>query len=131
MNPASDPSPRHEAATILIVEDEVLIRLAIAEHFRSEGLRVIEAQNGEEALSLLGSVEAVDLVITDVRMPGAIDGVTLAQSVKRDHQLPVILVSGHYGAMMPISIADAFFAKPYNFDAVFAVAVDLLKNPRP
>ncbi|MGA8772506.1 MAG: response regulator [Rhodomicrobium sp.] len=131
MNAANNPALRQDAATVLIVEDEVLIRLALAEHFRSEGVRVIEAQNGEEALSLLGSVDAVDLVITDIRMPGAIDGVTLAKSVRRDYQLPVILVSDHYGAVLPTNSADAFFAKPYNFDTVFAAAFDLIKSAQP
>ncbi len=103
----------------------------ISEHFRNEGLRVIEAENGEEALTLLRSLEGVDLVITDIRMPGAVDGVTLAQSVKQEYQLPVILVSGHYEAALPGDVADAFFAKPYSVDRVFAAAVRLLKSAQP
>ncbi|MGA7326754.1 MAG: response regulator [Rhodomicrobium sp.] len=131
MNAARNLSPHQEAATILVVEDDVLVRLVIAEYLRSEGFHVIEAQNGEEALSLLGSVEKVGLVITDIRMPGAVDGVTLAQCVKAEYRLPVILVSGYYGGAIPAGIADAIFPKPYDLQSVYSAAIELLKGSEP
>ncbi len=131
MNAARSLSPHQEAATILVVEDDVLVRLVIAEYLRSEALHVIEAKNGEEALSLLGSVETVGLVITDIHMPGAVDGVALAQSVKAEYQLPVILVSGCYEGVIPAGIADAFFPKPYDLHRLFSAAIELLKGTEP
>ena len=65
--------------TILLVEDEALIRVDLAEHLRAAGFRnVLEAGNGDQALAMLGAHPAIALVISDVRMPGATDGVALA-----------------------------------------------------
>ena len=123
--------PRPAPATILLVEDEVLVRLVVADHLRSEGMRVIEAKSGDEALWLLASTDRIDLVVTDIRMPGSIDGVTLAQFAKKEYRLPVILASAHYEALLPTGIADAFFAKPYDMDRVFAAVVHLLQRDHP
>ena len=57
------------AATILVVEDETLILMMIADHLRDAGLTVIEAKHAGEALAILSKSAAIDLVITDVRMP--------------------------------------------------------------
>jgi CheY-like chemotaxis protein len=113
---------------VLIVEDEILIRLAIADHFREEGVDVIEAKNGEEALSILRSATPVDLVISDIRMPGKIDGVALAQTAKREYRLPIILVSSHFSEALSPEVADSFFAKPYDLDRILAATVELLKG---
>ena len=123
--------PRSAPATILLVEDEVLVRLVVADRLRSEGMRVIEAKSGDEALWLLASIDRIDLVVTDIRMPGTIDGVTLAQFAKKEYRLPVILASAHYEALLPTGIADAFFAKPYDMDRVFAAVVHLLQRDHP
>jgi CheY-like chemotaxis protein len=55
--------------TVLIVEDELLIRLDLADHLRSAGLTVVEASTGDEALTVLKANDAVDLVVSDIRMP--------------------------------------------------------------
>ncbi len=68
-----------EKPTVLLVEDEVLIRLMVAEELRSQGLQVLEASNADEALAILESSLPVDLLFTDVRMPGRMDGVALAK----------------------------------------------------
>jgi two-component system, response regulator PdtaR len=123
--------PRPAPATILLVEDEVLVRLVVADRLRSEGMRVIEAKSGDEALWLFASTDRIDLVVTDIRMPGTIDGVTLAQFAKKEYRLPVILASAHYEALLPTGIADAFFAKPYDMDRIFAAVVHLLQRDHP
>jgi len=82
--------------TIMVVEDEVLIRFVVAEYLRECGFDVIEAANVDEAVELLTSdVAAVDLVFSDVQMPGTRDGFALARWV-REHRpnVPVILTSG-------------------------------------
>ena len=65
--------------TVLLVEDEVLTRLMLADELRSQGLQVLEASNADEALTVLQSSLLVHLLFTDIRMPGEMDGVALAK----------------------------------------------------
>ncbi len=104
---------------ILIVEDEVLVRTVIAEAARDAGYRVTEAGSAQAALDFLASGKAVDLVFTDINMPG-MDGVTLARRIKADHpRVKVILTSGQAlpagGRRLGI-----FIAKPYSIADVLA-----------
>jgi CheY-like chemotaxis protein len=55
--------------TVLVVEDEVLVRLIIAEELRSAGFQVIEAANADEALAVLANIRDVSLIFSDIRMP--------------------------------------------------------------
>jgi CheY-like chemotaxis protein len=81
--------------TILVVEDEVLIRIDLADYLRDCGYRVCEAANADEALAILQSGERVDLVLTDVQMPGSMDGFALARWVRDNHPgMKVLLTSG-------------------------------------
>ncbi len=115
--------------TILVVEDEVLILIMIADHLRGAGLNVIEARHAEEALGILDTPAAIDLVITDVRMPGRLDGLALAKCIKQQKAaIPVIVVSGDFGAPPSREIANAFFPKPYNLNDVLNRVKDLLKG---
>jgi CheY-like chemotaxis protein len=61
-------------ATILLVEDNPLARRNMTIFFKTHGYEVLEAQRGEEALRLIRDVDNFDVVITDLRMPGMIDG---------------------------------------------------------
>jgi CheY-like chemotaxis protein len=82
-------------ATIAVVEDEVFVRIMIAEYLRDRGLRVIEAGSAEEAIRMLRANEHVDLVFSDVQMPGSLDGFGLAQWIRREQpDVKIILVSG-------------------------------------
>ena len=67
---------------ILVVEDELLIRLIVSDELRDAGYDVIEAFNADEALTVLRSLVRVDLVISDVRMPGSLDGLGLLAEVR-------------------------------------------------
>ena len=82
--------------TVLVVEDEILIRLLIAEHLTDCGYRVIEAGSGDEAVEVLRrTVLTVNVVVSDIRMPGSIDGFALAQWVRKQRpDIKVILTSG-------------------------------------
>jgi CheY-like chemotaxis protein len=103
---------------ILLVEDEFLIRLMLGEALRDEGFIVLEASDGDEGLAVLQSGQAVDVMITDVRMPGGIDGMELTRRSKGlAPARPVIVCSGH---LLPTESepADAFFAKPYSAEAL-------------
>jgi CheY-like chemotaxis protein len=87
-----DTAPR----TILVVEDEVLIRFAIADYLRDCGYRVLEAGNGAEAQELVTrGGEPIHLVFSDIQMPGTIDGFALARWLRANNPaVKIILTSG-------------------------------------
>ena len=66
---------------ILLVEDEVLVRMVAADVLEDAGFTVLESTNAEEALTLLETRPDVQVLFTDVNMPGALDGLGLAQTV--------------------------------------------------
>jgi CheY-like chemotaxis protein len=103
MNAASslpESAPEAEATRILVVEDEVLLRIMTAEVLRSEGYQVLEAANAEEAKKLLNAVPPVALVLTDIHMPGQENGVQLATYVRsRYPDISVLLTSGNPGGV--------------------------------
>ena len=115
--------------TILVVEDEVMIRSLMADVLRDEGYLVIEAANGDEGKDLLLSGQNVDLVVTDVRMPGDTDGVELTALSKRmNPNRPVLVVSGHLSPAAANS-ADEFIPKPYLPSTFLKVIVKLIGPP--
>jgi CheY-like chemotaxis protein len=103
---------------VLVVEDEVLIRLSITEYLQECGFKVLDASNASEAQSILEGGRSVDVLFTDVQMPGALDGFSLARWVKaRFPDVRVILTSGV--ARMARDAADlcdhaSFLPKPYD-----------------
>ncbi|MGH6696257.1 response regulator [Sphingopyxis sp.] len=103
---------------ILLVEDELLIRFMLGDALRDAGYTVLEASDGDEGLAVLKTGQTVDLMITDVRMPGGIDGMELTRRSKElAPARPVIVCSGH---LLPNESepADAFMSKPYSADAL-------------
>lgn len=120
MSPAKDPAMEHDLQrTILVVEDEVLPRLAIAEHLRACGFQVVEAANGVEAQQLLLAGLRVDLVFSDVTMPGEVDGIALAGWIAANNiPTQIILTSGLASALASARAACAhvsgFVSKPYD-----------------
>jgi CheY-like chemotaxis protein len=97
----------------VIAEDEVLLRLMVADALRGEGFQVFEAADADEAISILVSTPDVDVVITDMQMRSTQDGMGLANYV-RAHRPGVSLLLA--SALIPPVIGpfDAVFAKPYN-----------------
>jgi CheY-like chemotaxis protein len=115
--------------TILIAEDEFIIRLTIAEFLRDEGYDVIETANADEALDVLKAGISVDLLFTDVRMPGSMDGCALAQKVRAGWPTtPVILTSAFSESLLSArSVSQDFVVpKPYRPQAVLATIKALL-----
>jgi DNA-binding NtrC family response regulator len=81
--------------TILLVEDEVLVRMPIAQYLRDCGYKVIEAVNAEEAMTVLSHKETVvDIVFTDIEMPGAVDGFGLAKWIREHRPGLDVLLAG-------------------------------------
>lgn len=117
----SDPQDR--IPTILIVDDEVLIRAAVSDFLQECGFKIVEAANAAEAIAIIRQVPVkIDLVFSDVRMPGEMDGIGLAKWVRENHSdTPVFLASGDVGktnAANRLCAEQPFFAKPYNLDLV-------------
>jgi DNA-binding NtrC family response regulator len=77
--------------TVLIVEDEILIRMMLADVLDDTGYRVIEAGNVLEAVAALGRYD-IDTVITDIDMPGGLNGLDLARMVSSTHQNTTVIV---------------------------------------
>ena len=105
--------------TILVVEDEVLIRLVIADYLRDCGYKVHEAVSGEEAIAILQAPEvSIDVVFSDVEMPGSMDGFALARWVRANKPgLEVILTSGiERSADIAATLCEAgpLMTKPYS-----------------
>jgi CheY-like chemotaxis protein len=101
MNSVGDleAAPQAARARILVVEDEPLIRFAIAEALRQEGACVVEAATADEAWQYLSGGEPVDLIFTDHRMPGSMTGAQLAARVRRQYpSIEVIVTSGAFDA---------------------------------
>ncbi len=109
---------------ILIVEDEVLIRFAIADYLRECGFKVLEAGNFAEAVEIIEANVEIGLVFSDVQIPGEMDGFALAQWIRCNRpSLPVTLTSGDAkksAKAKELCENEFFFAKPY--DAAMVVA---------
>ena len=105
--------------TVLLVEDEFLIREMIAEELREAGLNVIEAENGDLAADVIAARDDIALLFTDIKLPGCTDGWEVARRARqRFRSLPVVYASGHTisrDAEVPNAI---FFNKPYKPSAV-------------
>jgi CheY-like chemotaxis protein len=117
-SPSADDE-RVRKYSVLVVEDDVLVRMMISDALREEGCVVVEAATGDEAWEVLSSAAAPDLILTDVRMPGSIDGIDLAQRVRAKWPtMKLVVVSGHVQAPLPPNTADSFFCKPYRLEEV-------------
>jgi CheY-like chemotaxis protein len=119
-----EASPRCESKvrdTVLVVEDEVLVRMLVADELRNAGYTVIEASNAHEAVDLLRSSADVTLIFSDVRMPGTMDGVGLARIVRSEFPMIKIVLTSANLTRLDWAGHDGFFPKPYD-------AVEIIKH---
>jgi CheY-like chemotaxis protein len=121
--------------TILAVEDEVLVRMVLAEHLRVCGHRVLEASNGADAVQVLSAKHPVDLLLTDIGLADGIDGFEFARRGRRWRpELKIILTSGAprsaHGAS-DLRHDHSYFDKSYELDAVVGEARRLLDAGAP
>ena len=115
--PMATPRPAH----ILVIEDDELIRMMIVDELRTGGFVVTEAESADSAKSYLDNGSRVDLIFSDVRMPGSLDGLDLARQVHaRCPTLPIILASGYVGSD-DIGDVGQFLSKPYRIDHAVAL----------
>lgn len=103
------------AATVLVVEDEELLRLFAVQLVEDAGFQAFEAANADHAIAILEKRSDISLLLTDIHMPGSMDGLKLAHAVR--HRWPpikIIIVSGQVHLTeddMPTG--SRFFRKPY------------------
>jgi DNA-binding response OmpR family regulator len=107
-----------DAVRILVVEDDPLVREFVVDALRDEGWDVVEAGDGQEALSRFGQ-QLADVLVTDIRLPGRIDGWQIAESCReQDPKLPVIYVTG-FSPVEARPVADSLtLHKPYHADRI-------------
>ncbi|MCK6454814.1 MAG: response regulator [Alphaproteobacteria bacterium] len=127
------PDPKERTPAILVVEDEILIRLVLSDYLQECGFKVYEAGTAAEAIDILESGNAaIDLVFSDVRMPGPLDGFGLARWIRENRPgLLVVLTSGDQRkseAAQDLCGNEPFFAKPYDVRVVVAQMRTIIDN---
>ena len=108
--------------SILVVDDELLIRDLLYDFFLGQGWQVSIAENGEKALEILRSKE-IDVVLTDIKMP-QMDGLTLTSEVKESFPgIPVVLMTGYPSVESAVAAlrnkAADYVTKPFNINQLF------------
>lgn len=101
---------------LLLVEDDPLLRMTLAEVLTEAGFTVVEAEDAESALGLVASRDDFDLLLTDINLPGA-DGFALASAARRLRPgLPVVYASGRLSEADPQRALPGapFLAKPFS-----------------
>ena len=106
--------------SILVVDDESLVRSMAVDMFEEAGFHVLEASSGEKALSLIQSCDGLAALFTDVELGNSIDGIYLARVVHGEHPgAAIMVVSGqHVARNGELPRGARFLAKPYDPDAV-------------
>jgi CheY-like chemotaxis protein len=101
-------------AVVLVVEDEMLLRMRTVDMVEDAGFTSIEAVDADEAVAILESRSDIALLFTDIQMPGSMDGLRLAHAVhERWPPIKIILVSGQLRlASIDIPADSRFFGKP-------------------
>lgn len=115
-------------ATVIVVEDETIVRMDIAMSLQDEGFIVLEASNADEAIGLLDAHPEIRLMFTDIDMPGSMDGLRLAEAVRdRWPPIKIIIASGHRQLrddLLPIE--GKFFSKPYDHARIISAMREML-----
>ena len=116
---------------VLLVEDEVLVRLVACDGLEAAGFTVVEANDAQEALEVLASRSDIGVLFTDVNMPGALDGLDLAELVhQRWPHIKLVVTSGK---MLERTVPDdgRFIPKPYSLKNMTEVVAEISHPSRP
>ena len=100
---------------VLVVEDEPILLLLATDVVEEAGFEAISAANADDAIRILSTRNDIAIIFTDIRMPGSMDGMKLALTVRdRWPPIEIIVTSGHMGAAPPeMPARGKFFRKPY------------------
>jgi DNA-binding NtrC family response regulator len=117
--------------TVLLVEDDVLLRISTADYLRGRGYHVVETGTVIEAATILSAGSRVHAIFSDVDLPGATGGLSLAVWVHTYYPaIPVILTSGVRAVMPTLSAQQSvrFVPKPYDLDRVAATIASAIAD---
>ena len=112
---------------ILVVEDQAFIRELVSESLWEAGFEVVEADTGDKAALILLAPDRVDLLLTDIQMPGHLDGNALAAAARKQRpMLPVIFMTGRPDSLRSkLGARDAFVSKPFIIREVLSLVRQL------
>jgi CheY-like chemotaxis protein len=108
---------------LLVVEDEVLIRISVCDFLRNSGFTVIEAGGAREALAVLKVRTDVALVVTDIHMSGSMEGVDLIREIRKLYPAVKVIAASAYRNTEPV---EASVTKPYSLDGLLVVIKSVL-----
>ncbi len=117
--------------SVLVVDDDFLIRLDLVDYLQTEGFTVFEAGDADAAIAILEANPAIHILLTDVDMPGSMDGLKLSAAVRnRWPPVRIVVTSGH---RMVVATAlpegSVFFSKPYAPETLARSLRDLVIVP--
>ena len=129
MSLVPSPALAHVRARVLVVEDEVFIRLDVSEALRAAGFEVIEARSADDAVSFVEASEPVDVVFTDIQLPGLLDGLALVNKMRVTlPALIVVITSGDLTKRVEANRIGTFVPKPYQTEDVVGLIADIAKT---
>lgn len=107
---------QHIERSILVVDDEPMIRINLADFFADEGFQVFEAEDADEAIAVLDANRSIQVVLTDVQMPGSMDGVKLAHYVRERFPPTLLVVASGAVKLTSRDLPEhtMFVAKPFD-----------------
>ena len=102
--------------TILIVEDEAIVRFELIDFFRDEGYRVFEAESADQAIVLMERNSTIRIVLTDIDMPGSMDGLKLAHYIRERYPPTLLLLASGRVTVRQSDLPDSsvFLSKPFD-----------------
>ncbi len=119
-----------DSAVVLVVEDEAVIRMMLVDELEDAGIAVIEAEDADAAVAIMSNGAAICIVITDVKMPGSMDGLGLAAwMLEQAPHIPIIITSGFVTQSNCYAINPAItrvVSKPYSPNDVAGLVAALL-----
>jgi DNA-binding NtrC family response regulator len=115
---------------VLVVDDEPLVRMSLADALREAGFTIIEASNADEALGHLAFRPCIDLVITDVFMPGSMDGLQLVNEIRERGESMAIIVMSGYASSADLQGDVYFMPKPFLTSDMIAMVGKRLRLQR-
>ncbi len=127
------PSESIRPPVVLLVEDEPLVRMTAADELDDAGFRVLEAKNADEALVVLEAhSDEVQVLFTDVDMPGSMNGMALAERVYQRWPHVLLLISSGYARPHSDEIPDhgRFVPKPYRGETLVRHITEMMRTVR-
>lgn len=117
--------------TVLVAEDDLLLRLDTVTLLNDEGFETVEAGNADEAIQILQSRNDIRVVFTDIQMPGSMDGIRLAHYIRRRWPpIEIIMTSGRTDVRKTdIPDRGLFFPKPFAPTALISALHQFIRDP--